>query len=408
MLGTRGCRLGILYPEIYEMQVRAIVGAALAVRERTGTQPERRDHDPARRLRARAGADARARRSHRRARRSASRRRADRLHGRDDDRAAARVPGRGPDRRARRLLQLRHQRPHADGARVLARRRREAASSSATSSRGSSTAARSRRSTCRAWARSCAWRPSRAARRSPDLKLGICGEHGGDPDSIRFFDEVGLDYVSCSPVPRPDRARRRGAGRARATARAPQLRVAVVAEYYPRPEPSRPRASGRTARRWRCATQGVEVRVLALERPLPPLRGGARPAADRTTAGRCATGRSAFAQPAPTRCWTGSRCATCASSRLRGRWSYGELGPLGGAAAAAARSTDWRLLATRTSSTPTTPCPPGDAALRWIAPRERTCRWSCRCTAATSPTRRRAASAGREAVARDAARRPTR
>ncbi|PYD48408.1 pyruvate, phosphate dikinase [Novacetimonas pomaceti] len=33
----------------------------------------------------------------------------------------------------------------------------------------------------------------------PDLKLGICGEHGGDPDSIAFFDLVGLDYVSCSP-----------------------------------------------------------------------------------------------------------------------------------------------------------------------------------------------------------------
>ena len=33
----------------------------------------------------------------------------------------------------------------------------------------------------------------------PDLKLGICGEHGGDPPSVRFFDSVGLDYVSCSP-----------------------------------------------------------------------------------------------------------------------------------------------------------------------------------------------------------------
>ncbi|MDX6280036.1 MAG: pyruvate, orthophosphate dikinase [Kribbellaceae bacterium] len=33
----------------------------------------------------------------------------------------------------------------------------------------------------------------------PDLKLGVCGEHGGDPDSIHFFHEVGLDYVSCSP-----------------------------------------------------------------------------------------------------------------------------------------------------------------------------------------------------------------
>ncbi|MBZ0115744.1 MAG: pyruvate, phosphate dikinase [Sandaracinaceae bacterium] len=37
----------------------------------------------------------------------------------------------------------------------------------------------------------------RAAR--PDLHLGICGEHGGDPRSIAFFAEVGLDYVSCSP-----------------------------------------------------------------------------------------------------------------------------------------------------------------------------------------------------------------
>jgi pyruvate,orthophosphate dikinase len=33
----------------------------------------------------------------------------------------------------------------------------------------------------------------------PGLKLGICGEHGGDPDSVHFFEQVGLDYVSCSP-----------------------------------------------------------------------------------------------------------------------------------------------------------------------------------------------------------------
>ncbi len=33
----------------------------------------------------------------------------------------------------------------------------------------------------------------------PDIKLGICGEHGGDPSSIHFCEEVGLDYVSCSP-----------------------------------------------------------------------------------------------------------------------------------------------------------------------------------------------------------------
>ena len=33
----------------------------------------------------------------------------------------------------------------------------------------------------------------------PDLKCGICGEHGGDPDSVAFFNKIGLDYVSCSP-----------------------------------------------------------------------------------------------------------------------------------------------------------------------------------------------------------------
>jgi pyruvate,orthophosphate dikinase len=32
-----------------------------------------------------------------------------------------------------------------------------------------------------------------------DIKLGICGEHGGDPDSIQFCEDIGLDYVSCSP-----------------------------------------------------------------------------------------------------------------------------------------------------------------------------------------------------------------
>jgi pyruvate,orthophosphate dikinase len=33
----------------------------------------------------------------------------------------------------------------------------------------------------------------------PALSMGVCGEHGGDPASIHFFDQVGLDYVSCSP-----------------------------------------------------------------------------------------------------------------------------------------------------------------------------------------------------------------
>jgi pyruvate,orthophosphate dikinase len=39
----------------------------------------------------------------------------------------------------------------------------------------------------------------RGRKTRPDLKLGICGEHGGDPASIHFFHNVGLDYVSASP-----------------------------------------------------------------------------------------------------------------------------------------------------------------------------------------------------------------
>ncbi|WP_328638496.1 pyruvate, phosphate dikinase [Streptomyces canus] len=50
----------------------------------------------------------------------------------------------------------------------------------------------------------------------PDLKLGVCGEHGGDPESVHFFHEVGLDYVSCSPFRIP--VARLEAGRAAITA----------------------------------------------------------------------------------------------------------------------------------------------------------------------------------------------
>jgi pyruvate, orthophosphate dikinase len=52
-------------------------------------------------------------------------------------------------------------------------------------------------------------------RTDPRLRLGVCGEHGGDPDSIHFFDRVGIDYVSCSPYRIP--IARLEAGRARLT-----------------------------------------------------------------------------------------------------------------------------------------------------------------------------------------------
>ncbi len=69
----------------------------------------------------------------------------------------------------------------------------------------------------------------RAAR--PDLKLGICGEHGGDPASIGFFEEVGLDYVSCSPYRVPiARLAAAQAALARAAQEAEDVRAARRAE----------------------------------------------------------------------------------------------------------------------------------------------------------------------------------
>ena len=55
----------------------------------------------------------------------------------------------------------------------------------------------------------------------PELKLGVCGEHGGDPDSIDFLTASGIDYVSCSPyrVPIARVAAAQSAIRARARER---------------------------------------------------------------------------------------------------------------------------------------------------------------------------------------------
>ena len=42
-------------------------------------------------------------------------------------------------------------------------------------------------------------RAARKEKHGDHLKVGICGEHGGDPDSVAFCHAVGMDYVSCSP-----------------------------------------------------------------------------------------------------------------------------------------------------------------------------------------------------------------
>ena len=88
------------------------------------------------------------------------------------------------------------------------------------------------------------WACSKGRAARPDLKIGICGEHGGEPDTVKFCHRVGLDYVSLLAVPRPDRAPRRGAGGDRGARRARAREVTGA-----RPASHRPRAvTARVAR----------------------------------------------------------------------------------------------------------------------------------------------------------------
>ena len=193
MLGTRGCRLGIQWPEIYEMQVRAIARAAKAVQERTGDAPLVEIMHPLVVLQGGAAPVARAHRA--RDGRGGS---GDRVPLRHDDRAAAGGAPCGGDRRVRGLLLVRDERPHADDARHVARRRRGQVPhvlSRGRRDRGEPVrAARpgaASASSCRSASSAAA-----ASRRPED---GICGEHGGEPKSVEFCHRLGLDYVSCSP-----------------------------------------------------------------------------------------------------------------------------------------------------------------------------------------------------------------
>jgi hypothetical protein len=87
---------------------------------------------------------------------------------------------------------------------------------------------------------------------NPSLKLGVCGEHGGDPQSIAFFHEAGLDYVSCSPyrVPLARLAAARAALRSGNDRRAtPTSRVEAGQPHGAKrlPDTSKPPEPGREA-----------------------------------------------------------------------------------------------------------------------------------------------------------------
>jgi pyruvate,orthophosphate dikinase len=197
MLGTRGCRLGLLYPEIYEMQVRAIVRAALAVEERTGNAPLVEIMHPLvgfaqelERLRE-LTLDAAS------AELETSRKAIEYTVGTmielpracvraDEIAAAADFFSFGTNDLTQTTLGF--SRDDAEGkflTRYLDDKIIESNPFETLDQSGVGDLMR------------IAVERARQAR--PGVKMGICGEHGGDQDSVAFCHSLGLDYVSCSP-----------------------------------------------------------------------------------------------------------------------------------------------------------------------------------------------------------------
>jgi pyruvate,orthophosphate dikinase len=196
MLGHRGCRLGVAYPEIYEMQVRAILEAALAVKAKTGQAPIPEIMHPLVAL----GGEMNFLRAL-------------------TDRTAEAVFADGGDRvdyKVGTMIELPRAALRAadlaEGAEFFSFGTNDLTQTTFGISRDDSGRflqayldkgifetdpfVRLDRDGVGDLIRIAAER-GRAAR--PDVKLGICGEHGGDPSSIAFCETVGLDYVSCSP-----------------------------------------------------------------------------------------------------------------------------------------------------------------------------------------------------------------
>jgi len=196
MLGHRGCRLGITYPEIYEMQARAILEAALAVEAEGGEPVQLEIMIPL----------------------VAFKSELDILAARISGVAAAigKERGKAPDYMIGTMIEL----PRA------ALRAGEIAQTAQFFSFGTNDLTQTTLGLSRDdagmflgdyLAKNVIARDpfvsldtagvgeliqiaaERGRKTRPKLKLGICGEHGGDPDSIRFCHDSGLDYVSCSP-----------------------------------------------------------------------------------------------------------------------------------------------------------------------------------------------------------------
>jgi len=209
MLGSRGCRLGLMYPEIYEMQVRAIARAAIAVRDRTGEPPLVEIMHPLVGFR------------------EELRRLRDltvRVMNTERDRSDRPVPGSlsaDGEGSFEYLVGTMIELPRAC---IRADEIAEYADffSFGTNDLTQTTLGLSRddaegkfltryledgvlqRNPFETLDQSGVGDLMRIAVErgrgvKPEIKLGICGEHGGEPDSVAFCHRLGLDYVSCSP-----------------------------------------------------------------------------------------------------------------------------------------------------------------------------------------------------------------
>jgi pyruvate,orthophosphate dikinase len=192
MLGTRGCRLGLMYPEIYEMQVRAIIRAALAVEERTGEAPLTEIMHPL------VGFSE-----------ELSRLRELTIRVAEEEGAGEYLCGTMIEL-PRACVRADEIAEHADffsfGTNDLTQTalgfsRDDAEGKFLTFYLEDGILDRNPFETLDRDGVGALMQIAVERGRSvkEDIKLGICGEHGGDPGSIIFCHELGLDYVSCSP-----------------------------------------------------------------------------------------------------------------------------------------------------------------------------------------------------------------
>src|SRR4051794_1410881 len=198
MLGTRGCRLGILHPEIYEMQVSAIIRAARVVKERSGHAPHLEIMIPL------VAYETELKLMRELVERAA---REEGIEGLElsvgtmielpracfaADRIAAEADFFSFGTNDLTQTALGFSRDDVEGRFLIRYMELKVLDRSPFDTIDKPGVG---------WlVRLAAWTGREA---KPDLKLGICGEHGGDPDSIDFFHMAGLDYVSCSPYPVP-------------------------------------------------------------------------------------------------------------------------------------------------------------------------------------------------------------